>query len=59
MQKKRVSGKFPEMGAGIEKRQFDLGHGHKIQSRNPMEYFIKTKQIVCNRTLQILASLYL
>ena len=47
------------MGAGIEKRQFDLGHGYKIQSRNPMEYFIKTKQIVCNRTLQILASLYL
>ena len=55
MQKKRVSGKFPEMG----ERQFDLGHGHKIQSRNPMEYFIKTKQIVCNRTLQILASLCL
>ena len=37
--KKRVSGKFSEMGASA-KGQFGLGYGHKIQSRNPMRYFI-------------------
>ena len=47
------------MSAGIEMGQFDLGCGHKTESRNPVKYFIKTKQIVSNRTLQILTSLYL
>ena len=56
---KRVSGNVSEMGARTEKRQFGLGYGHKIQSRNPIKYFIMTKQIGYNRSSQILASLYL
>ena len=47
------------MGAGTEKRQSALGYGHKIQLRSPIKYFTKTKQMVCNRPLQTLASLYL
>ena len=43
--KKRVSGKFSKMGASA-KGQFGLGFGHKIQSRNPMRYFIMIKKIV-------------
>ena len=46
--KKRVSGKFSEMGASA-KGQFGIGYGHKIQSRNPMIYFIMIKKIACNR----------
>ena len=46
--KKRVSGKFSEMGASA-KGQFGLGYGHKIQSRNPMRYLIMIKKIACNR----------
>ena len=57
--KKRISVTFFEMGAGIEKKEFGLVYGHKIQTRNPIKYFIMTKQIVGNRTVQILASLYL
>ena len=59
MWKKRVSRKFSEMSVGIEKGQFGLVYAHKIQSRNLIKYFIKTKQILCNKTWQILASLYL
>ena len=47
------------MSVGIEKEQFGLVYAHKIQSRNLIKYFIKTKQILCNKTWQILASLYL
>ena len=46
--KKRVSGRFSEMGASA-KGQFGIGYGHKIQSRNPMRYFIMIKKIACNR----------
>ena len=59
--KKRVFEKFSETGVGAEdteKRQFGLGYGHKIQSINPIKYFILTKHIVCNRPLQILEVLY-
>ena len=59
--KKRVFEKFSETGVGAEgteKRQFGLGCGHKIQSINPIKYFILTKHIVCNRPLQILEVLY-
>ena len=49
----RASGKFSEMGAGTEKRQFDLGYGHEFQSN-----FIMTKEIVSNRPTQTLASSY-
>ena len=52
-----VSEKFSEMGAVTERAQFGSDYGHKIQSRNPIRYFAITKQIVCNRPLQILASL--
>ena len=47
------------MDADTEKGQFGLGYGHKMQSRNPIKYFIMTNQTVCNRPLQILASLSL
>ena len=47
------------MGAGTEKGQFVLDYGHKIQSRNPINYFIMIIHIVCKRPFQILASLYL
>ena len=47
------------MSVGIEKGQFGLVYTQKIQSRNLIKYFIKTKQILCNKTWQILASLYL
>lgn len=47
------------MGAGTEKGQFSLGYAHKIQLRNQIKYFTATKQIVCNKPLQILASLCL
>ena len=47
------------MSVGIEKGQFGLVYAHKIQSRNLIKYFIRTKQILCNKTWQILASLYL
>ena len=57
--KKRVSGEFSEMDAGTKKGEFFLGYGHKIQSANSIKCFIMTKQIVCNRPLQILISLYL
>ena len=30
------------MGARIEKGQFGLDYGYKIQSRNPIKYFIMT-----------------
>ena len=43
------------MSVGIENGQFGLVYAHKIQSRNLIKYFIKTKQIICNRTWQILA----
>ena len=54
----RVSGKFSDMSAGTEKGQLGLGYGHKIQSRNLINYFFLSEWIVCNRLLQILASLY-
>ena len=47
------------MGASTEKGQFGLIYGHKIQSRNPVKYYIMTKQVAFNRPLQILASFYL
>ena len=47
------------MSAGTEKKQFGLEYDHEIQSRNPIKYLIMTKQTVCNRPLQIFASLYL
>ena len=47
------------MGAGTEKGQPGLSYGRKIQSKNPIKHFILTKQIVCDRPLQILASLLL
>ena len=47
------------MSAGTEKGPFSLGYGHQIQPRNPIKYFIITREINCNRSLQILASLYL
>ena len=45
---KKVSGKFFKMGGGTEKGQFCIGYGQKLQSRNPVEYFIMTKQIASN-----------
>ena len=47
------------MGVGTKKGKFGLAYIYKIQSRNPIEHIIVTKQTVCNRYLQILASSYL
>lgn len=47
------------MGTGTEKGEFGLCYYHRIESRNPIIYFIMIKHIVCNIPLQILASLYL
>lgn len=49
-----VTDNFCEMGAGTEKEKFSLGHAHKTQSKNPINYFIMTKQIICSSLLQIL-----
>ena len=46
------------MGGGTEKEQFGLGYGYK-SNQKIIKCFITTKQIVCNRTFKILASLYL
>ena len=43
----------------ISGKSFEMGYGHKIQSKNPINYFIMTKQIVCTGHLQILPHLYL
>ena len=52
------------MGADTKKEQFGLGYGQKIVMevvvyfKQKIKNFIKTKQIVWNRLLQISASLY-
>ena len=52
------------MGADTEKEQFGLGYGQKVVMevevyfKQNIKNFIKTKQIVWNRLLQISASLY-
>ena len=59
-----LSETFSEMGADTEKEQFGLGYGQKIVMevvvyfKQKIKNFIKTKQIVWNRLLQISASLY-
>ena len=59
-----LSETFSEMGADTEKEQFGLGYGQKILMevvvyfKQKIKNFIKTKQIVWNRLLQISASLY-
>ena len=45
------------MGAGTEKGRFGFGFGHKTESRNPIKYFIMTKQIVPNISSLILINL--
>ena len=54
-----MSKKSSAMDAATKMGQFGFGYGHKIQSRNPIKYFIMAKQIICYRPLQVLASLYL
>ena len=54
-----MSKKFSAMDAATKMGQFGFGYGPKIQSRNPIKYFILAKQIICYRPLQVLASLYL